>query len=412
MEQTLKPEAQSLKLFPAAVALGAVVGVIAAAFIWVVIHLKDLVWPHHGEGESHVAVFVACVVGGLFVGVINLLAERHREEAHDLTEAFADAQSAESNTPPSLAVITGRASLGIASLGFGAPLGPEAPLIALSSQLASRMAGVLRVTREQAVKISMAGALGALFVAPLAGVAVQAESDTQSRSATQRARAMGPEILAAVVAFIVFITLLPETDSQPFVAPESIAPGVGINLLWCAIAAVLAAGVGRLVDLLVPRARSIAVHRIPGGPISLGIISGAILGASAFVSPLILFSGHHETQGLLDGGQTTFELVGLSLLKVVVVVVVLAGGWFGGQIFPLAFAGAAIALAFGQVVDSSATLALTAAGYVAACVVNLRKPVLVLVIFMFLFPSSTWLAMAIAMAIGSMLMSKESASNH
>ena len=412
MEPTLKPETQTLRLFPAAVALGAGVGVIAAAFIWAVTTLKDLVWPHHGTGDHSVAIVIACVVGGVLVGVINLFAERRRHEAHDLTEAFADAQNAEVTSPPSFAVISGRAGLGIASLGFGGPLGPEAPLIALSSQLASRLAGVLRVTREQAVKISMASALGALFVAPLAGVAVQAESDSQSRTAIQRARAMGPEILAAVVAFIVFIKLLPESDSHPFEAPGSLAPGIGIDLLWCALAAVLAAGVGRLIELLVPRARAVAVRRLPGGPVVLGAASGLLLGASALISPLILFSGHHETQGLLDGGHSTPELVGLSLLKVGVVVVVLAGGWFGGQIFPLAFAGAAIALAFGQVVDSPATLALAASGYVAACVVNLRKPVLVLVIFMFLFPPSTWLAMAIAMAVGSLLISKEPAAQH
>ncbi len=412
MEPTLKPETQSLRLFPAAIALGAGVGLIAAAFLWCVTELKNLVWPHHGTGGHDGAIVLACVAGGILVGLINVFAERQRNEAHDLAEAFADAQSVEVTSPPSFSVISGRAGLGIASLGFGGPLGPEAPLIALSTQLASRLAGVLRVTREQAVKISMAGALGALFVAPLAGVAVQAESNSQSRTAVQRARAMGPEILAAVVAFIVFIKLLPDSDSHPFEASGSIAPGIGINLLWCAVAAVLAAGIGRLTDVLIPRVRALAIARIPGGPVALGAVSGLLLGASALVSPLILFSGHHETQGLLDGGHTTSELVALSLLKVGVVVVVLAGGWFGGQIFPLAFAGAAIALAFGQVVDSPATMALAASGYVAACVVNLRKPVLVLVIFMFLFPASTWLAMAISMAVGSMLMSKEPVAQH
>jgi H+/Cl- antiporter ClcA len=173
------------------------------------------------------------------------------------------------------------------------------------------------------------------------------------------------------------------------------------------VAAVLAAGVGRLSDLLIPKLRSLATAHVPGGPVSLGVLSGAVLGAGALVTPLILFSGHHETQGLLDGGHSTSELIGLSLLKVGLVIVCLAGGWFGGQIFPLAFAGAAIALAFGQIVDSPSTMALAASGYVAACVVSLRKPILVLVIFMFLFPASTWLAMAISMGIASMLMSKQ-----
>ncbi len=367
-----------------------------------------MIWPQHGHAENKPLIFAACVVGGLLVGVINNVAERHRAEAHDLTEAFADAMQAEVTAPPASRVIAGRAALGIASLGFGAPLGPEAPLIALSTQLSSRLAGVLRITREQAVKISMAGAFGALFASPLVAVAVEGEIAQSKGSSLDRARAMGPEIIAAVVAFVVFIKLLPESDSHPFVAPDSIDPGLTINLLWCAVAAVLAAGVGRMSDLLIPKVRAFATSRIPGGPIALGVASGAVLGASALVTPLILFSGHHETQGLLDGGRSTAELIGLSFLKVGLVIVCLAGGWFGGQIFPLAFAGAAIALAFGQIVDSPSTMALAASGYVAACVVSLRKPILVLIIFMFLFPASTWLAMAISMGIASTLMPKQS----
>lgn len=407
MEPTLKPESHTVKLFPIAVALGAGVGVIASGFLWLVIHLKDLIWPHHGHTDSKPLIFAACVAGGLLVGLINIVAERHRAQAHDLSEAFADAMDAEVTAPPSSRIIASRAGLGITSLGFGAPLGPEAPLISLSTQLSSRLASVLRISREQAVKISLAGAFGALFASPLVAVAVEGEIQQSKGSALDRAKAMGPEIISAVVAFVVFVKLLPETNSHPFEAPGSVEPGLTINLVWCAVAAVLAAGIGRLSDLLIPKVRSLATTYIPGGAVALGVLSGAILGVGALVTPLILFSGHHETQGLLDGGHSTAELVGLSLLKIGLVVVCLAGGWFGGQIFPLAFAGAAIALAFGQVVDSPSTMALAASGYVAACVVSLRKPLLVLAIFMFLFPSSTWLAMAISMGIASMLMSKQ-----
>lgn len=412
METHTSPDSRSLTLIPVAAVLGAGIGLIAAGFIWLVVHLKDLVWPEHGHSDNRALIFVACVVGGLLVGVINVFAERHRKEAHDLNEAFADALGSEVSVPPSSRVIAGRAALGITSLGFGAPLGPEAPLIALATQLSSRLASLLRITREQAVAISLAGAFGALFASPLAAIAVEGEATSQKRSAVERAKSMGPEIIAAVVAFVVFLKLLPESNNHPFEAAGSVDPGLGINLLWCATAAMLAAGVGRLTDFLIPRARHFATERIPGGAISIGVASGALLGAGALVTPVILFSGHHETQSLLDGGHSTAQLVGLSLLKVALVVVCLAGGWFGGQIFPLAFAGAAIALAFGQVVDSPATLALAASGYVAACVVNLRKPILVLIIFMFLFPTSTWLAMALSMGIATLFISKEPAAQH
>lgn len=412
METDTSHESRTLTLIPVAAVLGASIGLIAAGFIWLVVHLKDIVWPEHGYSDNRILIVAVCVAGGFLVGIMNILTERHRKAAYDLNEAFAEATGTDVSVPPSTRIIASRTALGITSLGFGAPLGPEAPLIALATHLSSRLARVLRISREQAVNISLAGALGALFAAPLVAIAVEGEVAKVKPSVVERAKSMGPEIIAAVVAFVVFLKLLPESNNHPFEAPGSVDPGIGIDLLWCAIAALLASGVGRMTDFLIPLARRFAIERIPGGAISIGVASGAVLGAGALVTPVILYSGHHETQVLLDGGHTTAQLIGLSLLKVVMVVVCLAGGWFGGQIFPLAFSGAAIALAFGQIVDSPATLALAASGYVAACVVNLRKPILVLVIFMFLFPASTWLSMAISMAIASLVMSKEVKADH
>ncbi len=399
MGSTKTSHNSQLRLYPIAVVLGVTMGAIASLFLWLIAHLKDIVWPHHGHTETHVFVFGACVLGGAIVGIINVFAEKNRNSAHDLNEAFADAESAETEVPPSTQIILGRAALGITSLGFGGPLGPEAPLISLGAQLSSRFAGVLRISREQAVRMSLAGALGALFVAPLAGVAVQADVVEGQQSRMSRITSMGPEIIAGLSAFIVFLKLLPDNNSGPFSAPSSVDPGISMNLLWCGIAALLAAGLGLLTEWLVPIVRSALVRFTPGGPIVLGTVGGAILGIGAVITPLVLFSGHHETQALLDGGHSTLSLVALSLLKVLLVVVCLSGGWFGGQIFPMAFAGAAIALAFGQLVNCPSIMALAASGFVAACVVSLRKPVLVLLIFIFLFPMSVWLSMAIAMAV-------------
>jgi len=215
------------------------------------------------------------------------------------------------------------------------------------------------------------------------------------------------DMVAGATALLTFVKLLPDSESHPFEVHGDVAPGFWINLLWCAVAAVLAAGVGRIAQELIPRVRSFAVTRLPGGALALGLVSGSVLAISAMVTPIILFSGHHETQSLLDGSHSTMALVGLAFLKVIVVVACLAGGWYGGQIFPIAFVGAAIALAFGQLVHSPSTLALTAAGYVAANVVTLRKPLLVVIIFIFFFPPTAWLAMVIAAGIAVAFTSDE-----
>lgn len=402
MENPVQSLTARYKIYPVAVVLGTGVGALSAAFLWAILTLKDFIWRQHGHSEKALLVFGVCAVGGVLVGLLNQTAERKRALAHDLDEALHDAAELAQNAPPSSLVIAGRALLGVVSLGFGGPLGPEAPILAAVTQLSARLAAVLRISRAQAVHLSMSGALGALFAAPLATVGID-DVQEDRQSALHRVKRMGPEIVAGATALVVFIKLLPSSGGHPFESATDIPPGLTMNLLWCAIAAVLAALVGRLSGYLVPVIRAFAISRLPGGALPIGIASGLVLGAGAVVTPLVLFSGHHETQSLLDGNYSTWALIGLAALKVLVVVVCLAGGWYGGQIFPLAFAGAATALAFGQVVHSPSTLALTGVGYVAANVVNLRKPLLVLIIFMLFFPPSAWLAMVLAAGIATAL---------
>ncbi len=400
MENAVQTTSSRYKIYPVAMVLGAGVGAVAAAFLWAILTLKDFIWRQHGHSEKALLVFGVCTAGGLLVGLLNHTAERKRAKAHDFNEALNDAAELADNAPPSSLVIAGRALLGVVSLGFGGPLGPEAPILAAVTQLSARLAAVLRISRTQAVHLSMSGALGALFAAPLATVGVE-DMQKDYESTLARVKRIGPEILAGATALVVFVKLLPSSGSHPFESVGDIPPGMTINLLWCAVAAVLAALVGRLSGDLVPVVRTFAISRLPGGVLPIGIVSGVVLGIGAVITPLVLFSGHHETQALLDGNYATGELVGIAALKVFVVVVCLAGGWYGGQIFPVAFAGAAVALAFGHVVHSPSTLALTGAGYVAANVVNLRKPLLVLVIFMLFFPPSAWLAMVIAAGVAT-----------
>jgi H+/Cl- antiporter ClcA len=89
-----------------------------------------------------------------------------------------------------------------------------------------------------------------------------------------------------------------------------------------------------------------------------------------------------------------------------VLVVCLAGGWYGGQIFPLAFIGAGTALVVSELVGSSATLSLVAAGFVAASAVGIRRPLLALILGFILFPQGTWLAMLLAAAISISMLNK------
>jgi len=394
------------KVYLIAAALGAGVGLVSIAFLFTVISLKNLVWTTDHVRTSAIVVFVICTVGGLIVGVLNHTAEKSRDQAHDLTEAIADMEAVETNQAPSARLIFGRATLGIASLGFGGPLGPEAPLIALVAQLSSRLSHILRITQARVVELSVAGSLGVLFGVPLVLAGIESEEKHAGRNAGQRLVARGPEIIAAISSLIVITKLLPEIGIHQFTSTSSTNLEFGIDLLWVAVIAFLASALGRLVIVSIPKLRKIVIEKLPGGDIAAGLVSGAILGLSALATPLVLFSGHHEVQEILNGSESVAQLIVIIALKMLVLIVCLAGGWYGGQIFPLAFIGASSALVVAELVGSSATLSLVAAGFVAASAVGIRRPLLALILGFVLFPQTTYLAMLLAAAISISMLNR------
>ena len=292
--QSKSTDADNPKVYLIAAALGAGVGLVSIAFLFAVLSLKNLIWTSDHARTSAIVVFGICTLGGFIVGVFNHTAEKSRNQAHDLTEAIADMEDVETHQAPPARLIFGRATLGIASLGFGGPVGPEAPLIALVAQLSSRLSHILRITQARVVELSVAGSLGVLFGVPLVLAGIESEEKQEGKNLGQRLVARGPEIIAAISSLIVITKLLPEIGIHQFTSASSTNLEIGIDLLWVALIAILASALGRFVIASMPKLRTIVVEKLPGGDIPAGLVSGAILGLSALVTPLILFSGHQN----------------------------------------------------------------------------------------------------------------------
>ena len=399
----------SLRVYLIAVVLGAGVGVISIGFLFAVKTAKELIWTSELERTSAVVVLGICTLGGLLVGLLNYMSEKSRSEAHDLSEAIADMEDVETKQAPPARIIFGRAGLGVVSLGFGGPLGPEAPLIALVAQLSSRLSHILKVTQTRIVELSVAGSFGVLFGVPLVLAGIESEEKAKTRNIGQKIAARGPEILAAISSLFVITKLLPEIGIHQFTSANSSEVGFGTELIWVLLIALAASSLGLAIVIATPRARALVVSKIPGGAIPAGLISGIILGVSAAITPLVLFSGHHEIQEILDSPIGIGNLLVVVGLKALVLVVCLAGGWYGGQIFPLAFIGAGTALVVTDLVNSSATLGLVAAGFVAASAVGIKRPAFALLIGFILFPSTTWIPMLLATVIAVAVIGKRSA---
>jgi H+/Cl- antiporter ClcA len=388
--------------------LGIPVGAVAGVYLLLVRWLRELVWDGHEPRLATllplgVALLLTTTLGGLLVG---LLRARHdRDSPHDLDDVLLevdavvqdDEESGAAPAPRSVRWILRATLIGIVSLTAGASLGPEAPLLALAVGFGQRVGRLLRMSQSDAVVISSVGALSGLFGGPL-GVAVLM---TEERGGTHRTpRLLFPGILAGLTGLETMLLVLPG-DGLHYTLPEhSASPLAAFG--WGLAGAVLAALAAAALLVALAPARGLA-ERVPTVPRATA--GGLVLGLCALLQPLVLFSGEHEGQDLIDGigTWTVGALLVLVLLKLVVTATSMATGFFGGQIFPGAFVGMAAALLVVAVVPSAPGAVLVAAGAGAGTTVLLRRPLASALVMLLFFPLSATVPLVLGAGVGAVV---------
>ncbi|MCJ8191398.1 chloride channel protein [Sphingomicrobium aestuariivivum] len=399
--------------YAVAALLGGAVGLVSAAFLGAVHVLQRLVWDvvpatlPWWQGHRAAATLLTCTLGGLLVGLVNRGAGGgvHAQEGpHDLEESLVQSEDPRTGG----AALARLATLGVVSLGFGAALGPEAPLIALVAGMAANLRGVLHLARDEAVQLSLAAALGGLFGAPLGAVAMPVEKASPPVLRERVAR-IAPSLLAAIAGLWVLLLILPEGSLHPLTFAHTLAlpqtgrPGLEV-LAWIGAAAVGGLA-GWALLLAIPALQHRVARAIPALPLR-GMAGGLVLGIMGAITPLALFSGHEGIQHVYNEVATigAWALVGLALVKAVALVACLATGWFGGQIFPAAMVGTTLGLAVAALFGGDAVAGAAAAGLVAASAVLMQRPVAALLVFLFFLPGGTLVASALGAAVGALVL--------
>ncbi len=428
--------------------LGIPVGAIAAVYLLVLRWLKELVWDGNQPRLAEVlplgvAMLVTTTVGGLVVGLVR--ARHDRDTPHDLDDILADVDEAAADADPvgmadpdagapraeqaderkeadagagpaepedgsrgaraghrpihSARWIMRAVVLGIISLTAGASLGPEAPLLVLATGFGARIAALLRLSSKEGVVISSAAALSGLFGGPLGPAVLGIEG----RPTTRAPRLLGPGIVAGLTGYEAMRLILPGDADLGYTLPNDATDGLA-TLGWGVLGGALAAAAAALLLVSIAPTRSIA-GRLPAVP--RAVIGGFVLGLCGLAQPLVLFSGEHHAQDLIDGLATwTVEaLLVILALKIVATATSLATGYFGGQIFPGAFVGMAAAALVVAVVPSAPGSVLVAAGAGAGTTVLLRRPFASALIMLFFFPLSSAISLIVGAAMGAAVVS-------
>jgi len=318
---------------------------------------------NHFEAPSPFGAFIilAPVIGGL---IVVWLVKTFAPEAkgHGVPEVMYAVYHNNGNVRGIVAVVKSIASA--ISIGSGASVGREGPIIQIGASFGSTVARFLNVTRWQKIVLLAAGAgagIAATFNTPLGGVMFAVELLLPEVSA----RTFLPVVVATATA--TYLGRIAFGLDPAFFVPLSFAhPQEAINALQLAAFAILGVLAGVVCWAFV---RLLAFSedyfpKIPGGAYTQNIIGMLLIGLLSY--GFVLTTGQPHTSGvgyatiqeIVSNGQYTFALfLALLLGKLAATTISLGSGASGGVFSPSLFIGASLGGAvgaLGQIVDPSA----------------------------------------------------------
>jgi H+/Cl- antiporter ClcA len=255
------------------------------------------------------------------------------------------------STPTPVAYAPGVILAAIGTLGFGAVLGPEAPVIALGSVVGTAVVPLFRLDERGTALVSGAGsfsAVSALFGGPIVAGILLLEAGVGLGAAITAA--LLPGLVAAAVGYVLFVGIgdvggLPTTG---LTLPDM--PSYGTTDLRDLL---LAVAVGVATALAIAAVRLVAT-RVDGqrarlGMVPLLVVGGLAVGLFALVADAlgadpndVLFSGQTAIPAVIGEASAGAVLV-LLVAKALGYAVSLGCGFRGGPIFPAVFLGVAFA---------------------------------------------------------------------
>jgi H+/Cl- antiporter ClcA len=222
--------------------------------------------------------------------------------------------------------------------------------------------------------------------------------------------AVGPEALVLVaavvglVAFLLTYDLFGGLDRPPLGLPQYVTSHDGSDLLRAIPAAVAAALAGAAYTMdrpVLPR----LVGRV-GSTIVQTLVATAVFAALAVIWPILRFSGHQELPRLVSMATDAawWSVLGVGLLELLACAVCLAGGYRGGEFFPLIFSGAAVGVATVAIVPWLQVTGALVARLAAATAVGLRMPVAALLIGLFVVQGTALGPLVVGIAGGVLVL--------
>ena len=339
-----------------AVVIGALAGVGAVAFRWLIIGATHLFSGHADYSDvGHASnpwvpwlgpyfVVLAPVVGGLIYGPLVYHFAREAR-GHGVPEVMYAINKRAGRIPAKVALIKALASA--VTIGSGGSVGREGPIVQIGSAIGSTVARATKLNESQVrllVACGAAGGIAATFNAPIAGVFFALELLLSNFVA----RAFAAVVLSSVTASVIGRAAF--GDVAFLSLPKFTVHSLGEYALY-AVLGLLAALVATSFVKVLYWFEDVA-DRLWKGPEWLRPVAGGLLlGLLLLALPQMYGVGYPVLENAVMGKYVVWMLLLLLVGKMIATSLTIAIGGSGGVFAPSLFLGAMLGAGFGTIAD-------------------------------------------------------------
>ncbi len=334
-----------------AIVISLLVAYAALSFRWLIGIIQ---WPWLGTTTEHVAtaaagldfwvVILVPTLGGVIVG---FLLERYMpgQRAHGVADVMEARALHNSHIDPKVGLFS--AFLSVISIGSGASVGREGPIVHLGATIAAFLEERFKLSpgaRRTLLACGVAAAISASFNAPLAGVLFAHEVILTHYAF----RALVPTVIASVTAAVIAHLHLGNF-------PAFLIPGYSITSYW-EFPAFALLGVTCALVAIIFEVMLMATDRLSWRfdmPLWLRTgIGGLLVGSIAVFFPQVLGVGYDATNDALQRELPLVLALSLIVAKTAATAISLACRFAGGIFSPALYLGAMTGSAFGLIATS------------------------------------------------------------